>query len=101
MSYSCSDFTDDVLAKCVSLGLLRAEDIPDDDPETQAGLVFAALTLVSAAPDMLAALEKLERFFDSFTDLEGSELTGAYLSLEGQEAIEAARAAIRKAKGEA
>ena len=63
------------------------------------GEAQANARLIAAAPDMLAALERFDVYLDRFTDCEGSDLTGAYLSYEGQQAIAAARAAINKAKG--
>jgi len=63
------------------------------------GEAQANARLIAAAPDMLAALERLDVYLDRFTDCEGSDLTGAHLSYEGQQAIAAARAAIHNAKG--
>lgn len=53
--------------------------------------------LIAAAPKMLKALQGLDKYFDSFADIEGSEITGAYLSFEGREAIDFARQAMEEA----
>ena len=53
MAYSCTDFTDDVLNKLVDAGLIQAEDVPDDDPETQGQLAVAAIdTLLERIQDL-------------------------------------------------
>jgi hypothetical protein len=54
MSYSCSDFTDDVLNRLRGHGLLEDKDIPDDDPEEQARLACQAIDLLVAKRDELA-----------------------------------------------
>ena len=43
MAFSCTDFTDDVLNNLTELGLIRAEDVEEDDPRAQANLVRAAI----------------------------------------------------------
>ena len=44
MSYSCSDFTGDVLSLFADYGLIEQdEDIPDDDPHEQYHLIARAL----------------------------------------------------------
>ena len=48
MAYSCSDFVDDVLNTLVIRGLIKRDDIPDDNPETQAALAIASVIRASA-----------------------------------------------------
>jgi len=43
MTYSCTDFADDVLNNLVNLGIVRDADVPDDDPEAQANLVIRTI----------------------------------------------------------
>ena len=43
MTYSCSDFTDDVLNCLVEAGAIEADAIPDNNPGGQADLVVAAI----------------------------------------------------------
>lgn len=43
MSYSCSDFTDDILNKFCALGLIHEGDVNEDDPEQQANCVMGAI----------------------------------------------------------
>lgn len=57
MSYSCSDFTDDVLAAAVRYGWIKPEDIPDDDPEGQASLVLAALAQFATPIHVVVGIE--------------------------------------------
>ncbi len=54
MSYSCSDFTDDVLAAFIKRGLFEETSIEDDDPEQQAQLVIGTLD------DVLKQFKELE-----------------------------------------
>jgi hypothetical protein len=56
MSYSCSDFADDVTAQCVELGIVPAADIPQDDPEGQAIAVLSALRGMARALKKIRAL---------------------------------------------
>jgi hypothetical protein len=48
MAYSCSDFVDDVLNNLVILGLIKTDDIPDDNPEGQATLAIESVIRASA-----------------------------------------------------
>lgn len=43
MTYSCTDFTDDVLNLLVSCGEIAAAEIPDDDPQAHAELAVQAI----------------------------------------------------------
>lgn len=43
MTYSCADFTSDILQIMGDAGLLRQEDCPADDPQRQAGLACDVL----------------------------------------------------------
>lgn len=47
MSYSCSDFTDDVLELLVNRGLIKESAIPADDPLAQYVLVRKAIDKVA------------------------------------------------------
>lgn len=57
MTYSCTDFTDDMLNKLVNAGLIKAEDVPCDDPEYQSRLAIGAvdsmLERIETLTDML------------------------------------------------
>jgi hypothetical protein len=44
MTYSCSDFADDVINRLVDIGALDASKIPENDPQRQASLALAAIT---------------------------------------------------------
>ena len=48
MAYSCSDFVDDVLNNLVILGLIKKDDIPEDNPEAQATLANQSVIRASA-----------------------------------------------------
>jgi hypothetical protein len=48
MAYSCSDFVDDVLNSLVVPGLIKKDDIPDDNPEGQATLAIQSVIRASA-----------------------------------------------------
>jgi len=43
MSYSSTDFADDVLNNLVNLGLVSDADVPDNDPQSQANLVIRSI----------------------------------------------------------
>lgn len=61
--YSCTDFTDDVLAEFIRLGLLNDTDLPDDDPATQSELVHNAIQALAKQRDELAeALRQIEEY---------------------------------------
>ena len=62
MSYSCTDFADDVLNNLVNLGIVRDADVPDDDPEAQANLVIR--TIIETAGGAAAA----QAFFGELLD---------------------------------
>lgn len=53
MTYSSSNFNDDVLGELVRVGVVP-EDVPDDDPETQAHLAIAGIGKLVQARDALA-----------------------------------------------
>jgi len=60
MSYTCTDFTDDVVNAFVDHGLINDDDVPDDDPSAQADLVFEALNkLIKQRDDLLSTLKEL------------------------------------------
>ena len=61
MTYSCSDLADDVMNNLVNVGLLQAQDIPDDSPERQASLVIKAII---GAADVVASKTAATQFFD-------------------------------------
>lgn len=53
MTYSCVDFTDDILNKLVEAGLIQPEEVPGDDPEAQAQLAVGAIdTLLEQIEDL-------------------------------------------------
>jgi hypothetical protein len=60
MAYSCTDFADDVLNSLLDVGLIKATDIPEDDPQAQASLVISSIleatTGASAAQVFFAEL---------------------------------------------
>lgn len=63
MTYSCSDFTDDILNQLGDLGLLKSEDVPDDDPSEQADLAMAAIILLAKQRDeLIQALMECKRW---------------------------------------
>ena len=62
MAYSCTDFADDVINNLVNLGIVRDADVPDDDPEAQANLVFR--TIIETAGGAAAA----QAFFGELLD---------------------------------
>jgi hypothetical protein len=72
MAYSCSDFVDDVLNNLVILGLLKKDDIPDDDPEAQATLAIQSVIQASTGAasakaffvEMLDSVETLSAVSD-------------------------------------
>ena len=61
MTYSCSDLADDVMNNLVNVGLLQAQDIPDDSPERQASLMIKAII---GAADGVASKTAATQFFD-------------------------------------
>lgn len=61
MTYSCSDLADDVMNNLVNVGLLQAQDIPDDSPERQASLMIKAII---GAADGVASKAAATEFFD-------------------------------------
>ena len=62
MTYSCTDFADDVLNNLVNLGIVRDADVPEDDPEAQANLVIR--TIIETAGGAAAA----QAFFGELLD---------------------------------
>lgn len=54
MTYSSSNFNDDVLGELVRVGVV-SENVPDDDPETQAQLAIAGIGKLVQARDALAS----------------------------------------------
>ncbi|MEW5891174.1 MAG: hypothetical protein AB1768_19540 [Pseudomonadota bacterium] len=60
MTYSCSEFTDDITNELIRIGLLKAEDLPDDDPGELTNLVFAAVNrLAQSREDVRQAASSL------------------------------------------
>jgi hypothetical protein len=66
MTYSCSDFADDVINRLGDIGALDATNIPENDPQAQARLVLAAITALQNGPlaarfanEVLNAVESL------------------------------------------
>lgn len=66
MTYSCSDFTDDVINRLVDIGALGTVQIPEDDPQAQANLALAAINALRRGPlaarfanELLNAVESL------------------------------------------
>jgi hypothetical protein len=59
MTASCSDFCNDVLQAMCDAGLLRQEDVPDDNPERQTGLALDVLKRLVEIKDLGAALAAL------------------------------------------
>lgn len=59
MTYSCSDFTDDILNEFTRVGAITAEELSnadlDDNPSEQANLVLAALARLVETREALAA----------------------------------------------
>lgn len=54
MSYSCSDFTDDILSRLDSVAV-KPLSYPDDDPEAQANAALDAITELAQHCDELHA----------------------------------------------
>jgi len=66
MSYSCSDFTEDVLNCLVTTGAIQSEAIPADSPGEQSDLAVAAIIDMSRAllacrfaAELLAGVESI------------------------------------------
>lgn len=84
MTYSCSDFTDDIVAELIRLGLIEQEAVPDDDPSLQADLALAAIgrlvdarkTLAATASTLTGALqscmEQIQQMQGMFDDNDGA-----------------------------
>ncbi len=106
MAFSCTDFTDAVLNNLTELGLIRAEDVEEDDPQAQANLVRAAINglVVEAAGsqeiearqffnELLASVETLGSVADLYGTgalvhlmyLQGAILKGTYIDLDLKE----------------
>jgi hypothetical protein len=105
MAFSCTDFTDDVLNNLTELGLIRAADVEEDDPQAQANLVRAAINglVVKAAGsqeiealqffnELLASVETLGGVADLYGTgalvqmyLQGAILKGTYIDLDLKE----------------
>ncbi|CAE6963257.1 hypothetical protein [Paraburkholderia domus] len=71
MAYSCSDFTDDVLNCLGNCGAINPEVIPDDDPESQANVVLAAIVAMNRSVlasrfvrELLAGVESVGELSD-------------------------------------
>ncbi|MFT4510552.1 hypothetical protein [Caballeronia sp. 15711] len=64
MSYSCSDFTDDVLNKLPGLGLIRPEEVEENDPESQANLAITAITEVAGKAASASGAAGAQLFFE-------------------------------------
>ncbi|CAN7776727.1 hypothetical protein [Caballeronia sp. LjRoot31] len=81
MTYSCTDFTDDVINRLIALGLIEENAVPPEDTEEQATLAIRAIaTLVSRQQlELLRAIvqakltlcDALKRLEDALTDGKG------------------------------
>ncbi len=106
MAFSCTDFTDDVLNNLTELGLIRSEDVEQDNPQAQANLVRAAINglVVKAAgsraieaqqffDELLASVETLGGVAEQYGTgalvhlmyLQGAILKGTYIDLDLKE----------------
>jgi len=106
MAFSCTDFTDDVLNNLTELGLIRAEDVEEDDPRAQANLVRAAINglVVKTAGsqeiearqffnELLGSVETLGSVAEQYGTgaivqlmyLQGAILKGTYIDLDLKE----------------
>lgn len=56
MTYSCSDFTDDVLNKLVATGLIKQADVDGDDPQAQGTVALGAINTLLARVAALTTL---------------------------------------------
>ena len=83
MSYSCTDFTSDVLNACVQLGFIKAEEIEDDNPEQQARLVVKVLNDCAPKDAKLAA--RLMCW------AQNEEMVDQYYTQHGKDCIQAAK----------
>lgn len=54
MTYSCSDFTDEILNRMGELGMLKEGEVPDDEPGEQGPLAIMALNKLHQQRDALA-----------------------------------------------
>jgi len=102
MSYSCTDFADDVLNNLVNLGLVSAADVPDNDPQAQANLVIRSIieTTGGAAAaqtffaELLDAIESLSAIAEQhgastlaqFMYLQSAVLKGTHIEIYPREA---------------
>jgi hypothetical protein len=102
MAYSCSDFVDDVLDNLVILGLIKKDDIPDDNPEGQATLAIQSVIRASAGAasakaffvELLDSVESLSAVSDEHGPsalaqlmyLQTAILNGTEIELYGSEA---------------
>ncbi|QIN67807.1 hypothetical protein SBC1_78540 (plasmid) [Caballeronia sp. SBC1] len=81
MTYSCTDFTDDVINRLIALGLIEKNAVSPEDTEQQATLAIRAIaTLVSRQQlELLRAVvqakltlwDALKRLEDALTDGKG------------------------------
>ena len=79
MTYSCTDFTDDVLNNLLNLGWIDGAQVEEDDPEAQANLVLGAiinadpkLTRFSAAQQFYAELLESVETIGGIADQHGA-----------------------------
>ena len=49
MTFTCSDFADDIIKKLVGLGLIQPGAVPDDNPQEQAKIVCDAIDRLAAS----------------------------------------------------
>jgi hypothetical protein len=97
MSYSRSDFADDVINCLIDVGALDAASIPENDPRAEASLALAAITALQRgslaarfANEVLNAVESLsavaeQRGVHSLADLfylQTAILEGTYVQLD-------------------
>lgn len=65
MTFSCSDFADEVLAEFIRLRLVDGSECEDDNASQHAGLCMGALSgLVAAADSLRHQVEQMRGMFD-------------------------------------
>ncbi|WP_175145536.1 hypothetical protein, partial [Paraburkholderia phenoliruptrix] len=50
MTYSCTDFTDDVINRLIELDLIKKDIVPADDTQEQANIVLRAIDSLASRP---------------------------------------------------
>jgi hypothetical protein len=81
MTYSCTDFTDDVINRLIALGLIEKSAVPPEDTEEQATLALRAIATLAERPQLellravvqakLTLWDALKRLEDALTDGRG------------------------------